>query len=79
MVIKADRERCVGAGMCALTAPNVFDQNDEDGRVLLLVERPSPTDVQGVHEAVALCPSGALSLHSPSPEPPNISKESTAQ
>ncbi|MFD4832937.1 ferredoxin [Streptomyces uncialis] len=31
-----DRQRCVGAGMCALTAPAVFDQDEEEGLVVLL-------------------------------------------
>ncbi|WP_156446905.1 ferredoxin [Bradyrhizobium yuanmingense] len=35
--VVANRDRCVGAGICALTAPNLFDQ-DKDGRVLLLTE-----------------------------------------
>jgi ferredoxin len=63
MRIDADRERCTGAGMCALTAPDVFDQNDEDGRVVVLTERPASKDRHAVQRAVTLCPSGALSLH----------------
>ncbi|NUQ87768.1 MAG: ferredoxin, partial [Glycomyces artemisiae] len=34
MRIVADTEQCAGSGMCALTAPEYFDQNDEDGRVV---------------------------------------------
>ena len=34
--IIADRNRCVGAGQCVLSAPDVFDQSDEDGRVVIL-------------------------------------------
>lgn len=60
MRIEADRDRCVGAGMCALTAPDVFDQDDEDGRVRVLAR--DLRDSQAVREAVDLCPSGALSL-----------------
>ncbi len=32
MELRVDRERCLSAGMCALTAPDVFDQDAEDGR-----------------------------------------------
>lgn len=62
MKIEADRERCIGAGMCALTAPEVFDQDAEDGRVVLRTDRPRDGVVEAVREAVELCPSGALSL-----------------
>jgi ferredoxin len=62
MRIKADTERCIGAGMCALTAPAVFDQSEDDGTVLLLQAEP-PADQEGaVRRAVQVCPSGALSL-----------------
>ncbi|WP_248963390.1 ferredoxin [Sphaerisporangium perillae] len=62
MRIKADTERCIGAGMCALTAPKVFDQSEEDGTVLLLAGEPSPEDEAAVRRAVQVCPSGALSI-----------------
>lgn len=62
MKIKADREVCVGAGMCALTAPDLFDQDDEDGRVVVLRAEPAPEQVNAAREAVELCPSGALSI-----------------
>jgi ferredoxin len=68
MRIQADREVCVGAGMCALTAPELFDQDAEDGRVLLLAERPSADRAEAAREAVAMCPSGALSLQEEHPE-----------
>jgi ferredoxin len=60
MRIVADKDLCVGAGQCVLTDPGVFDQSDEDGTVVVLVERP--TDLEKAREAVHVCPSGALSL-----------------
>lgn len=60
--VVADRDRCVGAGMCALTASNLFDQ-DKDGRVLLVTGGAvNEAELDVAHQAVALCPSGALSL-----------------
>ncbi|MFB6806940.1 ferredoxin [Streptomyces sp. NPDC056387] len=38
--LSIDRERCIGAGMCAMTAPEVFDQDPGDGLVLLLDAEP---------------------------------------
>ena len=40
MKVKVDQARCVASGNCVLTAPEVFDQRDEDGIVVLL--DPSP-------------------------------------
>jgi len=62
MRIKANRDVCVGAGMCALTAPALFDQDSEDGLVLVLREHPEPEQIEALKKVVALCPSGALSL-----------------
>jgi len=63
MKIQADRDRCIGAGMCALIAPLIFDQDEDDGRVMVLITGdPEPDDVHSTERAIAACPSGALSL-----------------
>jgi ferredoxin len=62
MKIVADREICVGAGICVLTDPELFDQDPEDGRVLILNERPGSERADVARQAIELCPSGALSL-----------------
>lgn len=61
MRVTADREVCVGAGMCALTAPEVFDQ-DDDGIVVVLRPAPDGAEADVAREAVHLCPSGAARL-----------------
>jgi ferredoxin len=58
----ADRDVCVGAGMCVRTAPALFDQDDELGLVVLLNEWPHGRAVEEARRAVDLCPSGALSF-----------------
>jgi len=60
MRIVADRDVCVGAGQCVLTDPEVFDQSDEDGTVIVLVDTPG--DLAKARDAVHVCPSQALSL-----------------
>lgn len=60
MRIVADTNVCVGAGQCVLTDPTVFDQNEDDGTVIVLNEHPA--DLEKAREAVHVCPSGALSL-----------------
>ena len=62
MKIKADTGRCVGAGMCALTLPQVFDQSEDDGTVTVLDPAPPAALAPDVKRAVQLCPSGALSV-----------------
>ncbi|MFI6366715.1 ferredoxin [Nocardia sp. NPDC050630] len=62
MELRVDRERCIGAGMCVLTAPGVFDQNDEDGRVVPLDTTPAPEWASAVREAAQICPSGAITI-----------------
>jgi ferredoxin len=67
MRIVADREACASSGMCALTAPEYFDQDDEDGRVVLLAVEGGTVeagDCDEVADAVRLCPAGALRLES---------------
>ncbi|MGH8920257.1 MAG: ferredoxin [Actinomycetes bacterium] len=58
--VVVDRDRCIGAGMCALTDPAVFDQSDDDGRVVLLDAEPSAEHDSTVRDAVHVCPSGAI-------------------
>jgi len=62
MRIEVDREVCASAGMCALTTPTVFTQDDEDGRVVLLEPEPSAEHQAAAREAAGLCPSGAISI-----------------
>lgn len=62
MKVTADRNVCIGAGNCVLTAPEVFDQSEEDGTVVLLHASPSDERRADVEEAAAACPSGAISV-----------------
>lgn len=61
MRLHADRDLCIGSGNCVLVAADLFDQ-DDDAVVVLLTDTPSPAQEDPAREAVARCPSGALSL-----------------
>jgi ferredoxin len=61
MRITADTGVCVGAGQCVLTDPAIFDQ-DDDGLVKLLTDRPEGPAADRARDAVLLCPSQALSV-----------------
>ncbi|WP_433229765.1 ferredoxin [Micromonospora sp. CA-248260] len=58
--VAVDRERCCGAGNCVLTAPEVFDQDDTDGLVLLRDPAPGAASRDRVQRAADLCPAGAI-------------------
>jgi ferredoxin len=60
--IEVDRGRCVGGGMCALFVPEVFDQSDDDGKVLLKIPAPGAGLTGSVRGAATRCPSGAITL-----------------
>jgi ferredoxin len=57
--IAADRDVCIGAGMCVMAAEDVFDQ-DDDGIVVVLEAEVPAVHADAVARAVASCPSGAL-------------------
>lgn len=61
MRITADNERCIGAGQCVLTAPAVFDQ-DDDGLVTVLAPEPGAELTDAVRRAGDLCPSRAITV-----------------
>ncbi|MEU6325893.1 ferredoxin [Streptomyces sp. NPDC047049] len=62
MRVHIDQEKCCGAGSCVLSAPEVFDQREEDGIVVLLDAEPPAGLHDAVHEAVAICPAAAISV-----------------
>lgn len=61
MRISADSDMCVGAGQCALVAETLFDQ-DDDGIVIVLNDRPTPAEEGAAQRAAALCPARAIAV-----------------
>jgi ferredoxin len=62
MKVGVEADKCVAAGQCVLLAPDVFDQREEDGIVVLLDETPEPEHDDAVREAAAVCPAAAIHL-----------------
>jgi ferredoxin len=60
VIIESDK--CVAAGQCVLSAPDVFDQREDDGVVILLAENPAGDLADDVRDAVMLCPARAIRL-----------------
>lgn len=63
MRITIEKARCIAAGQCVLKSPEVFDQSEEDGIVILLNENPSAELQESVRAAARLCPAEAIKLH----------------
>lgn len=61
MHVAVDKSRCVASGQCVLTAPGVFDQ-DDNGTVALLDPAPPACRASEVGQAVSLCPARAITV-----------------
>ncbi|MFI1732325.1 ferredoxin [Streptomyces acidicola] len=62
MRVELDEPKCVASGQCVMASPEVFDQREDDGVAILLEERPGEELLDGVREAVAICPAAAIRL-----------------
>ncbi|WP_435642429.1 ferredoxin [Streptomyces sp. H49] len=68
MHIEIDKDVCIGAGQCALTAPGVFTQ-DDDGFSMLVPGRADGAGDPMVREAARACPVGAITVTDSEPAP----------
>ena len=62
MRVKVDRDKCVASGQCVLAAPDVFDQREEDGTVVLLDPAPPAELAEDARRAAALCPARVITV-----------------
>ncbi len=61
MKVVVDQNICASSGNCVMNSPELFDQRDEDGVVILLNASPSPEQAEGARRAAEACP--ALAIH----------------
>jgi ferredoxin len=61
MRVTIARERCITSGNCVLTAPAVFDQDDE-GVVVLNTAEPPAVQTDAVQTAADLCPAHVIEV-----------------
>ncbi|MFJ9722193.1 ferredoxin [Streptomyces sp. NPDC101209] len=61
MHIDIDKDVCIGAGQCALSAPRVFTQ-DDDGFSTLLPGSENGNGDPMIREAARACPVGAITV-----------------
>jgi ferredoxin len=62
MKVIVDREKCIGSGQCVMTEPAVFDQDEDDGLVILLQASPDPDYAAAAQDAAMICPSQAIKI-----------------
>lgn len=62
MKITVDQDSCASSGNCVMNAPEVFDQRDEDGVVVLLNPTPPADQAEGARKAAAFCPALAIQI-----------------
>ena len=60
--IRVDLDLCQGHGVCVNEAPEVFDLDADERKVVLRCENPSPELREKVDLAVRHCPTHALSI-----------------
>jgi len=60
--VTADQTVCAAAGQCLLAAPDVFDQSDDNGVVVVLDSEPPESQRGAVSEAVDRCPTSAIRI-----------------
>ena len=62
MKVSVDEDKCCGSGQCVMLAPEVFDQREDDGVVMLLQVEPDAGRHAAVREAASMCPAAAIAL-----------------
>lgn len=56
-------DKCIGVGQCVVAAPDLFQQNEDDG-IVYLVRDDAPADKRAEAIAAArLCPTLAIVVH----------------
>ena len=55
-MIKVDKEKCVGCGLCPILCPEIFEINEE-GKATVISQKEDPH----LKEAIEQCPEEAIS------------------
>jgi ferredoxin len=62
MHIEIRDDLCVAGGQCVAAAPDLFDQRDDDGVVVLLRSDVPADRLEAARRAALLCPAAAIKL-----------------
>lgn len=61
MKVSVEQDKCASSGNCVMHAPEIFDQRDDDGVVIVLDKHPPAAQAGNARRAEARCP--ALAIH----------------
>ena len=61
--IHIDKDRCIGAGQCAMAAPRVFTQDDDGYSMVIPGAEKDAADDPMVREAARACPVSAITVN----------------
>jgi ferredoxin len=62
MNISIDKDKCISTGNCVLAAPELFDQSEDDGTVVVLNHTPEPELHESARQAAAACPALVIQI-----------------
>jgi ferredoxin len=65
-MITVDHDKCIGTGLCVLIGPDVFDQDDDLGTVVLRDPDPHGPGLAVARLAARACPRHAIAVASDS-------------
>ncbi|GAA1276748.1 ferredoxin [Planotetraspora silvatica] len=60
MKVEVEPDKCIASGQCVLIAGSVFDQNEDDGIVVLLGSEVTGGEEDAVLSAARVCPARAI-------------------
>lgn len=63
--VRVDQELCEGYACCVMTAPTVFDMDDDSGTAFAVQPNPDDALRDLVEKAVRGCPTHAISIVEP--------------
>ncbi|MCI2422565.1 ferredoxin [Saccharopolyspora sp. K220] len=62
MKVEVQADKCIASGQCVLLSDVVFDQDDEEGIVVLRTSEVPESEQSAVREAERICPARAIRL-----------------
>jgi ferredoxin len=63
MKVSVDQSVCREYANCIVEAPDAFDVDEENGKVVALVIEPDPSQFDEIRAAAGACPVRAITLH----------------
>jgi ferredoxin len=63
MRVTADRSTCATSSLCVYAVPQVFDQDEDEGLVVIVETFPAPALQDVVRKAARGCPTGSIQIH----------------